>query len=473
MIIKKGYTLEINKFAVILLPLLLSLCILQICFPGFMSYDSIQMLEEARSNVNGGIFPAAPVYILRLFDLSGHGPTVMVQMQNFILLLSVTLILRMLGASFIATAISLLTLLAMPTVIGCMLVLWKDVTLVALVVLSLSMMFWASQKNKEKVFYQIAKWASLLLLIIGTLVKFNAITSTVIIAIYWLSVFFKNRNLRVKCLAFFLIISSMIVSNKLINGYSFPDFKKLQPNNIVYGLMANDLIGISKWSRESLIPFDVNNTALSAKIPISDIDAIYTSLGSAVMHENNMRLGGVVNIFPVNYKQQDITAAWIAAVIKYPTAYLKYRWDLFSEIIGATNHGTYEPTHFNRIDENKFGITFKDRYTTNITLKYIESASNVFWGKPWFVFFLSAVSVLLIYSSQNIRHDFKILAYYSFGAAFMYIAPFFLVTLSGEVRYSFTAIVFSSVSIFVLIFSTNPSSFTLFQKLNNKRVFNQ
>ena len=40
------------------------------------------MLEEARSNVNGGIFPAAPVYILRFFDLTGHGPTMMVQTQN-------------------------------------------------------------------------------------------------------------------------------------------------------------------------------------------------------------------------------------------------------------------------------------------------------------------------------------------------------------------------------------------------------
>lgn len=431
-----------------------------------MSYDSIQMLEEARSNVNGGIFPATPVYILRLFDLTGHGPTVMIQTQNFILLLSVTLILRILGASFVAIAISLLALLAMPTVIGCMLVLWKDVTLVALILLSISMIFWASQTNKEAVFYQTAKWASLLLLILGTLVKFNAITSTVIIAIYWLSVFLKNKNLKVKCLVFFLIVSSMIASNKLINEYSFPDFKKLQSNNILYGIMANDLIGISKWSRESLIPFDVINTALSAKIPISNIDAIYTSLGSAVMHENNMRLGGVVNIFPANYKQQDITAAWIAAVTKYPTAYFKYRWDLFSEIIGATNHGTYEPTHFNRIDENKFGITFKDRYTTNITLKYIESASNMFLGKPWFVFFLSAVSVLLIYRSHHVRHDFKMLAYYSFAAAFMYITPFFLVTLSGEVRYSFTAIVFSSVSILVLIFSTKQSLFTIFQKLN-------
>ncbi len=444
----------INKnLLVFFMPLAISLCILQICFPGFMSYDSIQMLDEARSTVNGGIFPAAPVYILRFFDLTGYGPTLMVQSQNFILLFSVMLILRTLNASYFVSGILMLLLLMLPTVIGCMLVLWKDVTLTALIMFSIAITFWASQTNKQSTTYTIAKWATLLLLIVGTLVKFNAITSTVVITIYWISVFLKNKSFKFQCLTFFAIVLIMVASNKVVNEYSFPDFKRLQPNNILYGILANDLIGISKWSRVSLIPFDVVNNEGSQKTTIEEIDAIYSPLGSAVMHDNNVKLGSKVKVFPEKYNQHDIVSAWITAVRKYPKAYLKYRWDLFSEIIGATDHATYEPTHFNKIDENKFGITFKDRQITKVVLQYIETVSNMFFGKPWFIFLLSSISTLLIVTSKKVRHQSKMLGGFSFLASITYILPFFLVTLSGEVRYSFTAIVLSSISIFVLILS--------------------
>jgi hypothetical protein len=433
------------------------------------------MLEEARSSVRGGIFPATPVYILRFFDITGHGPTLMIQVQNFILLLSITLILRMLGAGFIASAISLLAIVAMPTVIGCMLVLWKDVTLVALIMFSIAIIFWASQTSKEDVFYQVAKWLSLLLLMVGTLVKFNAITSTVIIAIYWLAVFCRNQSWKVRGVAFITIVIGMLASNKVINEYSFPHFQKLEPNNILYGVMANDLIGISEWSRVSLIPFDPSDAATSPKVPISDIDKIYSSIGSAVMHDNNIKLGSIVKSYPVKHRKrkEDITNAWISAVTTYPMAYIRYRWDLFSEIIGARTHGTYEPTHFNRIDENKFGIKFQDRYSTIITLKYIESASNIFIGKPWFVFLLSSLSVLLIFKNRLIRPEFKMFAYYSFAAAFLYIIPFLVVTLSGEVRYSFTAIVLSSNSILVWIYVQNRSLSTIVKNKINREATEQ
>ncbi len=430
-----------------------------------MSYDSIQMLEEARSSVRGGIFPATPVYILRFFDITGHGPTLMIQVQNFILLLSITLTLRMLKVGLIASTITLIVFLAIPTVIGCMLVLWKDVTLVALIMFSLTLIFWASQTSIEDVFYQVAKWLSLLMLIGGTLVKFNAITATVIIAAYWLSIFYKNQNWKINSVAFIAIVIGMVASNKVINEYSFPDFKKLEPNYILYGVMANDLLGMSKWSRVSLIPFDTADSDPLSKVPISNIDKVYSSLGSAVMDANNVALGGIVNIFPMKYNHKDITNAWLAAIFAHPMAYLRYRWDLFSEIIGARIYGTYEPTHFNRIDENKFGIKFQDRYITTITLKYIELASNMFFGKPWFIFLLSTLFVLLTFKNHLIRPEFKKFSYYSFIAAILYITPFFVVTLSGEVRYTFTAIVLCSNSIFIWIFAQNQFISAISKKL--------
>ena len=179
--------MKTSKYSAPLIVFIISVCILVICYPGFMSYDSIRMLEEARTSVRGGIYPTMPVYILRVFDIFGHGSTLMLQIQNYTLLLGLMLILRTLGASLIASMVSLLGLLLFPTVIGCMLVLWKDVTLTALMVCSVALIYWASQVEKNTRYLNLAKWLSLLLLVLGTLVRFRVV---------WMLLFFLCGTLR-------------------------------------------------------------------------------------------------------------------------------------------------------------------------------------------------------------------------------------------------------------------------------------
>jgi len=444
--------MKLSKLATFSVPILLSLGILVICYPGFMSYDSIRMLEEARSSVRGGIFPAAPVYILRLFDITGHGLPLMLQAQNFITLLSLALILRMIGAGLITSVISILSVVMMPTVIGCMLVLWKDVTLTSLMMFSVTMIFWASQEENKDIYYQVAKWASLLLLIVGTWIRLNAITSTVILVSYWLIVFCKSQGWKVRAVIFISIVICMVASNKVINTYGFPSFHKLESNNIVLAIIGVDLIGISGWSRVSLVPINSAESVSLPKIPISDIDRIYSSLGGQAMKAQNRSLGNIVTINPMKLGRTEVVNAWLAAITDHPIAYMRFRWDLFSEIIGAKNHATYEPTHFNRIDKNPFGIEFQDRRITNITLEYIRLASNSFLGKPWFIFLLSSLSVFFTFRNSFIRREFKIFSYCSYVAALLYILPFLIISGTGEVRYCFPSIVLCSNSIFIWIF---------------------
>lgn len=445
--------MKISNIAIFFLSLSLSLLILAICYPGFMSYDSIRMLEEARSSVRGGIYPAAPVYLLRMFDVFGNGPTLMLLTQNFFLLFSLALIFRMLGAGIISSTISLIVLVAMPTVIGCMLVLWKDVTLASLIMLSITMIFLASQTNRRDFYYKATKCVSILLLIIGTLIRFNAITATAVITLYWLSIFCRNQGRWRKAAVFFLIIFCMVASNKIINNYGFPYFHNLETNNLGQVIMSYDLVGISGWSRISLIPFDSAESAPVPKEPMSDIDKIYSSLGALAINDKNIAFGNIVNISPKIYNNEDITSAWLSAIASHPMAYLSYRWDIFSEIIGAKNHETFEPTHFNKIDDNKFGIKFKDRWITIVTLKFIKYASNTFIGKPWFIFLISAISTINIFKNKFIKQEFKMLSYYSFLAASLYIIPFFVISGTGEVRYTFPSIVLCSISIFILYFT--------------------
>jgi hypothetical protein len=425
-----------------------------------MSFDSLRMLQEARTSVIGGPYPVAPVYILRLFDIGGHGSTAMLEAQNFLLLLSMMLILRTLKVGLILSTISLLAILVFPTVIGCMLVLWKDVSFAALIMLSISLIFYTSQRKCNDSLTRILKWASLLFLFIATLVRLNAITSTGIVVFYWLYVFCMDRSLKLRCGMFFAIIAFMFAGNNLINTRGFPDLHKLAANPIFDAIMINDIIGISNWSRDSLLPLDANNELPSPKMPIAYIDKIYSSMGVLAIADNiNKYQDGNIRIFPPNYNSNDLTQAWLSAIYKHPIAYLQYRCDLFQEIVGAKNHETFEPTHFGGIDENSYGLKIDSSRVTTCVLQYIKFASNSFWGKPWFFYILSILSTFLLYKNESIRPQLKIFSYYSLAAAALYILPFYFITGTGEVRYNFPSLILCSSCIFVWIYHRKNNDF--------------
>lgn len=456
-IIKESTDMEsefLKKMKIVFLPLVLSSVIMYICYPGFMSYDSVRMLEEARSIVRGGMYPPTPVYILRFFDLTGFGVPLMVFTQNFIILFAVSFLLRMLKVSEILTMSSLLILLSMPTVIGCMLVLWKDVTLTS--ILMLSMILILTRNKQSNYMYSILKWVSFFLLSFSTLVRFNAISASLVILVYWIFAYFKDVS-RSRKITYFVVSTIVIFSfNNIINNYRLPTFEKLDKNNLVYGIMAYDLVGTSKWARMPLIPFH-SNQSIDYKEEISKIDSIYSSLGSESIKVNARLSGLQVRVFPDKYSENDLINAWVAAITEHTNAYLRYRWDLFSEIIGATNHATFEPTHFNRIDENKFGIIFHDRTISTLLLNFISFSSAVLICKPWFVMSIGLLCYLLILRNKTIESDFRFFAYASFYASFFYIIPFFFITGTGEVRYSYPTILLSFNCIVVWFFARNQN----------------
>jgi hypothetical protein len=439
------------------LSIILSLAILTISYPGFMSYDSIRMLQEARTGVLGGIYPAMPVYILRLFDIFGFGSTLMLEVQNLAVIFFLGLIFSAVGASRIQVLMGLLIVLMLPTVLGCMLVLWKDVTFTALALASIALIYLSDLKDCEcKYAYYLNIAFSFLFLFIATLIRFNALTSTAIIFIYWINIYFSKNKLIEKLVIYLLIIASLIFSNQLINGYKFPSLQKLESNPIVYVVMINDLLGVSKWSNISFLPFD-SSFEITEKSSIQDINKIYSPLGAVIIDNKNSQLGNPVKFFPSHYENQDIFWAWLKAIAKYPFSYLQFRWDIFSEIVGATQHETYEPTHFAQIDQNAFGLHESGLGITDATLRYIKWASGEAFGKPWFIFLASIIFIVLSGRSPRIKKKTKNLGLWALISALSYIAPFFIISGTGEVRYAYPAIVLCCIPIGVWFFGRKAS----------------
>lgn len=445
-----------DRYAPIWIAFIFAATILLVCYPGFMSYDSLRMLEEARTQVYGGIYPAMPVYLLRLFDIGGHGPTLMLAVQNFVVFLSLALVLRFLAAPWWMAIPVMMLMVAMPVVVGVMLVVWKDVTATAPMFLALILIYWAS-RNPAHSGGRWAKWGSMFLLIVATLVRFNALSATAVIAGYWTLSFYSRLNRWKQAGIFLLVLLSMGVCNKVVNGYALPDFRKLAPNDLAYVIMNYDLVGISKWSGESLVPVRPPGDVETPKAKISDINRIYNSLGVVHINAANQGLKSPVRLTVPGDSNLDIARAWINAIARHPLAYARYRLDLFDEIIGAKPHPTFEPTHYAKIDGNELGMKFEDRSITRWVLAYIEAASATTLGKPWPFLLLSLGSCAAMLALRTIPGHFKILGGVAFAAAAMYLAPFLVMTGTGEVRYAYPTLILGSVPVFVLLFGWRSS----------------
>ncbi|OWT74958.1 hypothetical protein CEY04_20545 [Achromobacter sp. HZ28] len=438
-------------YAPVWVALLFTAALLVVCYPGFMSYDSLRMLEEARTQVQGGIYPAMPVYLMRLADLGGHGPTVMLTVQNFMVFFCLALILRFVSAPQWLSVPILAIFLLQPVLVGVMLVVWKDVTTTAPMLLALVLIYWASQ-NPTSPRISLVKWSALLMLVIATLVRFNALTATAVIVGYWVLTFYSGRGRSKQLFVFVLALLAMAASNVFVNGYAFPDLRKLDENELAYGIMSYDLVGISKWSGESMVPVDVSGQPAVPKADIADIDRIYNSLGALHISAANESLGNPVELTPPGYSNSDVARAWINAIIHHPVAYARYRFDLFEEIIGAKPHPIFEPTHFARIDPNELGVVAHDRAITRKVLEYIETASTMIYGKPWPYLLLSMVCCVVMVCLRTIPGSLKILGTVATGAAFMYIAPFLVMTGTGEVRYVYPTLILGSIPVLILLF---------------------
>ena len=405
-------------------------------WPGFMSYDSLQMIRESRTEVSGGIYPTAPVYLLRFLDfLFGRGPELLFGLQVFVICFSVSLISLRVFRDYRLPVIVTISVIGNPLVYGCMMVLWKDVTLSAMCIVSIALIYLRDSSSSERIRKFSAFNAVPLILIFATCFRFNAIPLTLGIFIYWLRVFApaytKPRAIITSC----AWAMAAIVVGFLFASIRLPDLKPLPPSTNLEATLAYDLLGMSYHANTALVPFDTK-TAKSQKLDLEIIKGTYSPLGVLVMQNNAASLGTELKIFPETYSRDDIFLAWLQGVTSHPYAYLGYRNDIFGEIIGLTDHVTYEPTHFNKVDENDLGIRFSDSFFTLPALGYVYLGSTLVIGKPWFTLALSTIALSVIWRRRIGSEDFRRLLLFTYLSSIAYLAPYYLIAATGEVRYA-------------------------------------
>ena len=120
-----------SKCIVLTFALAIALLFSAASYPGFMSFDSVEALRQAREGIEGSQYPPFGSYVWRILDWIWPGPTLMQFFQNCTLLMSFAWILNNIGWPWFLRLVILTLFALMPPIAGTMLVVWKDIAVAA------------------------------------------------------------------------------------------------------------------------------------------------------------------------------------------------------------------------------------------------------------------------------------------------------------------------------------------------------
>jgi len=395
-------------------------------YPGFMSFDSLEALRQARTQVEGSQYPPFGSYVWRVLDWIWPGPTLMQLFQNGMLLGSLAWILQSLRWPPIAQVVTVIAVAALPPLAGTMLVVWKDVAMAAFYGAGFAT-FVHARRNPVPGKALLALGG--LLVFCGMAYRFNAASGALPLLVYALWVGRAKSGPREvvraviggTCLVFVLFALVWVV-----NSYRFPSMERLERNTNVDGIMRFDLIGISRYSGQSVVP-----ARDGGLVNVAYLRMIYDP-----RHLNITSANDVAHRI-ANQPPGEIARTWLAAIKEHPGAYLRHRSAVFREYIGLHSHQVFYVTH-PFVDPNNLGISHTPNALTRLAVGYVWNADDAFLERAW-VYYLAALLSLAFFVERRNRR-FAGEAVTALGSSLLYLAPMYFITPAADLRYNFWSI---------------------------------
>jgi hypothetical protein len=273
-------------FPTFVFPLIVTILLSLVFWPGLMSYDSVHALQGAREGVSDSTWPPMVSYVWRLVDIFFPAPIAMLFSQVLLLMVSTASILnRYLGEKKFLY-FSLLTMIAIPVHLGTVSVIWKDVLLAALALASVAMTLkLKNSRSSSQVI--LTSLAVCLLLIVATSVRHNAIFATGFLALFFcwtLAGRLKiNRRQALTSAFSFLLLSSMVATKLFVDNYSLPDLKVISgTGEFSTTIMKLDLLGYSKCTGNNLT---VGDKTFTLEVIKNGYDARHINLSAALANQ--------------------------------------------------------------------------------------------------------------------------------------------------------------------------------------------
>jgi len=289
-------------------------------YPGYLSFDSIVQLREARSGVFTDWHPPAMAFLWRLVEHVIRGPFGMLTLQTTTFLVGGYLLLARYLKPLVA-AIFAVVLFWLPPVSSTMAVIWKDSQMTGYLLLGLGLLL--SERARTR-------YIGLALLLVATTMRHNGFTFTLpLIVILWR---WPWQGAKRYAASLGLWLATTLVAFG-INGALTE--VKMHP---WHGSIAlHDIAGTLRYANAN----DDEIRADLVGVPMTATDHLYERLRATYVP--------AAGVFPLvafipqpidDTQRAAVQAAWKRVVSAYPGSYLKHRYKVFKHVLGVTDpHG--------------------------------------------------------------------------------------------------------------------------------------
>jgi hypothetical protein len=302
-------------------------------FPGYMSYDSVYQLQEARWDYYSDGHPPAMAELWRRVDYMLAGPLGMLVIQSVCFLAGAYLIFRTRMQPRGAALAAVLTLW-FPPIAAFMAVIWKDSQMVAFIVLGLGLLLTSSRRLQI---------TGLVVMALGTAMRHNALAMTlplIGLLFVWNEAHPWWKRYAIAIVAWLAVtLAARAGSNALTDNHRY-----LWTNSIA----MCDIAATLRYTEPTIPDDKLRELFDGARIwPDKDLHAVARRGDEekdfvVAIWDSAYRMFAV----PHNEAERDaVVRAWKRIVLTHPHEFLTYRWKLFQRLIGLTGDTGESPVY--------------------------------------------------------------------------------------------------------------------------------
>lgn len=292
-------------------------------FPGFMSFDSVYQLRQARWGYLTDSHPPFMAALWAVVEVFITGPIGMLVIQSAAFLAGAYLVLCQVMAPRRA-ALGATLILWFPPIASFMAVIWKDSQMAGFLLLGFGLMLQPTRRSRL---------LALAALLVATLMRHNALTAVAPLVIVCWSWNPEHRGLRRYVVAVGawvgVTLAAYGISNLLVDEHRYPWHAGPALMDIA-GTLRNEPVIISDAQLHQMLPgvvFRVENA--HAYLRDSDLHGGYMKV---LLAKASRAIKPPTNAA----ERAAIARAWQTLVLGHPIAYANHRWGITRRLLGFT-----------------------------------------------------------------------------------------------------------------------------------------
>lgn len=318
-------TAHLRKFLLFYIAALCALFTIALYYPGFLSFDGVYQLRQARYGIRDNGHPPLMAYLWRILDFVIPGPAGMLILQTILYWFPLAMICRCLKMVNWLRVVLLLTLGFFPPLFGLLGTIWKDVSMHAFLLAAVACCLIA-RRTARLAFV----WAAYVFLFFAAGFRHNALAAALPLLLW-------NTHIAARIAGWRVWRASVLAFVILFAGVTFVNRAGVADAQLWRGTLVHDLVGISVRTNTNLLPLELST---ASGLSFADLKSIYVGwhLDSLFHPEARplFKLPPDVTAKPFILEGVDsrkIRDAWLSAISAHPSAYVAHRMELIRKLL--------------------------------------------------------------------------------------------------------------------------------------------